>query len=75
MQDQTKFDFLVSSPNNATAPEVKSVVNPPGEDKCNALKVALLSAFGKSQTQKDAELLNISSVGDRTHQFFEDWNP
>ena len=47
-QDQTKFDFLVSSLDNTTAVEVKSVLlNPPAE---NALKAALLNTFGKSQT-------------------------
>ena len=66
-QDQTKFDYLVSSLDNTTAAEVKSVLlNPPEDNKYNALKAVLLSAFGKSQVQKDAELLNISGLGDRT---------
>ena len=66
-QDQTKFDYVVSSLDNATAAEVKSILlNPPANDKYKALKSALLSAFGKSQIQKDAELLNISGLGDRT---------
>ncbi len=66
-QDQTKFDYVVAALDNTTAAEIKTVLlNPPAEDKYNALKIALLEAFGKSQTQKDAELLNISGLGDRT---------
>ena len=65
--DQTKFEYLVSSLSNTTAAEVKPVLlNPPAKDKYSALKAALLSAFRKSQTQKDAELCNISGLGDRT---------
>ena len=65
-QDQTKFDYLVASLDNTTAAEVKAVLsNPPTEDKYGTLKQALLSAFGKSQAQKDSELLNISGLGDR----------
>ena len=49
------------------------LLTPQEEDKYNALQAALLSAFGKSQTLKDAELLNISGLGDRIRQlFFED---
>ena len=66
-QDQTKFDYVIAALDNATAAEVKSILlNPPEEDKYGTLKTALLGAFGKSQTQKDAELLNISGLGDRT---------
>ena len=64
--DQTKFDYVVAALNNVTAAEVKSVlVNPPAEDKYKAIKQALKSAFGKTQAEKDAELLNISGLGDR----------
>ena len=60
-QDQTKFDYVIASLDNRTAAEVKSVLlNSPAENKYNAIKEALLSAFGKSQAQKDAEPLNIS---------------
>ena len=47
--------------------EVKSVLlNPPHQNKYETLKTALLGAFGKSQARKDAELLNISGIGDRS---------
>ena len=44
----------------------RKFLNPPADNKYNALKAALLSAFGKNQAQKDAKLLNISGLGDRT---------
>ena len=37
---------------------------------CNALKTALLNAFGKSQLQKDAELIDISGLGDKKPSAF-----
>ena len=61
MHDQTKFDYVVAALDNVTAAEVKSVlVNPSAEGK-----QALMSAFGKTQAEKDAELLNISGLGNR----------
>ncbi|GFR95416.1 transposon Ty3-G Gag-Pol polyprotein [Elysia marginata] len=64
--DQTKYDYLVSSLDANTAEEVQAVLlNPPTENKYEHLKAALLKTFGKSQTQKDAELLNIAGLGDR----------
>ena len=76
-QDQTKFDYIVSALDNTTAAEVKSVLlNPPDQNKYETLKTALLGAFGKSQARKDAELFNISGLGDRSPwHFFENLNP
>ena len=66
-QDQTKFDYVVASLDNSTAAEVKAVLlHPPAANKYDAIKEALLGAFGKTPAQKDAELLNISGLGDRT---------
>ena len=57
----------MSALDNTTAAEVKSVLlNPPDQNKYENLKTALLGAFGKSQARKDAELLNISGLGDRS---------
>ena len=65
-QDQTRFDYVVAALDNREIVEIKAVLtNPPQQDKYNTIKKALLSAFGKTQTQKDAELLNISGLGDR----------
>ena len=64
-QDATRFDYIVSTLDNATASEVKAVVlHPPTENKYDAIKHALLAAFSKSQAQKDAELLSLSGLGD-----------
>ena len=66
-QDQTKFDYVVASLDNSTAAEVKAVLlHPLATNKYDAIKEALLGAFGKTQAQKDAELFNISGLGDRT---------
>ena len=63
--DQTKFDYVVSSLDNATAGEVEPILKtPPAADKYDALKAALLAAFGKTQAQKDSELLAIMGLGD-----------
>ena len=71
--DQTKFDYVITALDNCAAAEVKAVLlNPPEQGKYNALKTALLNAFGNSQLQKDAELLNISGLGDtkqETHSY------
>ena len=63
--DQTKFDYVVSSLDNSTAGEVEAILtNPPQANKYNALKTALLAAFGKTWTQKDSELFSITGLGD-----------
>jgi len=59
-QDQTKFDNVVAYWDNTTAAEVKvELLNPPTENKHETLKKALLSAFGKSQTQKGADTQHL----------------
>ena len=69
--DQTKFDYIITALDNRAAAEVKAVlINPPKQGKYNALKTALLNAFGKSQLQKDAELINISGLGDKNPSAF-----
>ena len=63
--DKTKFDYVVSSLDNSTAGEVESILTaPPDDNKYDALKTALLAAFGKTQAQKDSELLSIAGLGD-----------
>ena len=69
--DQTKFDYVITALGNRATAEVEAVLlNPPEQGKYNALKTALLNAFGKSQLQKDAELLNISGLGDKKLSVF-----
>ena len=65
-QDQTKYDYVVSALDINTADEVQSVLlNPPAVNKYDTLKGALIKTFGKSQAQKDAELLNLNGLGDK----------
>ena len=64
-QDETKYNYVVSALDNATAKEVQSVLTrPPEDEKYVALKEALVKAFGKTQAQKDAELLGLCGLGD-----------
>ncbi|GFN92411.1 Gag Pol protein [Plakobranchus ocellatus] len=65
-QDQTRYDYVVSAIDVRTAEEVQDVlVNPPGADRYATLKNALIRAFGKSQAQRDSELLKSNGLGDK----------
>ena len=65
-EDQTKYDYTVSALDFRTAEEIQGLlVNPPEKNKFTEIKTALIKAFGKSQAQKDAELLNLGGLGDR----------
>jgi len=65
-QDLTKFDYIVAALDNSSAAEVKAIIlDPPANDKYGVIKKGLLDAFSKSQTQKDAELLSLSGLGDK----------
>ena len=65
-QDQTKYDYVVSALDINTADEVQAILtNPPAINKYDTLKTALIKTFGKSQAQKDAELLNLNGLGDK----------
>jgi hypothetical protein len=64
--DLTKYNYVVSVLNNTTASEVRALVlNPPIAGRYNAIKAALIAAFGKTQAAKDKELLNLHGLGDR----------
>lgn len=64
--DLTKFNHVVAALDNVTAGEVEAIIlSPPTDDKYDALKSALISAFGKTQAAKDMELLSLSGLGDR----------
>ena len=41
------------------------LIHPPNDDKYNTLKNALINIHGKSQLQKDFELLSLDGLGDR----------
>ena len=64
--DQTKYDYIVSILDTDTADEMQSIlIHPPNDDKYNTLKNALINIYGKSQLQKDFELLSLDGLGDR----------
>lgn len=64
--DETKFNYVVAALDNTTAAEVESLLHhPPSTDRYQALKSALIGAFGKTHDQRDAELLTLSGLGDR----------
>ena len=66
-QDRTKYDYVVSALDNSTALEVKATITkPPQADLYNNLKTVLEEAFDKPQAARDAELLSITDMGDRT---------
>ena len=62
---QTKFDYVVQALDNSTAEKVQSVILSPPEDPYDTLRAALIEIFGKSQAQKDQEVLNINGLGDK----------
>lgn len=65
-QDRTKYDYVVSALDANTAEEIQHILlSPPTTGKYEALKDVLIKTFGKSQYEKDAELLNINGLGDR----------
>ncbi|GFO26870.1 hypothetical protein PoB_005337500 [Plakobranchus ocellatus] len=65
-QEQTRYGYVVSALDIRTAEEVQEVlVNPPGADRYATLKNALIKAFGKSQAQRDCELLSLNGLGDK----------
>ena len=63
---KTKFDYVIQALDNFTADRVQAILlNPPEATPYDAIKKALIKAFGKSQEQKDQELLNLNGLGDR----------
>lgn len=66
VQDQTKYDYVVSALDVNTAEEISAILlSPPQQQKYENLKKFLIKTFGKTQAQKDAELLNLNGLGDR----------
>ena len=63
--DLTKFNHVVAALDHITAGEVEAIVLSPADGKYDALKAALINAFGKTKASKDMELLSLSGLGDR----------
>ena len=66
-EDRTMFDYVVGSLDNQTAAEVRTIImDPPNGGKFEAIKQALIEAFGVTQAKKDALLLTLpDGLGDR----------
>ena len=62
---QTKFDYVIQALDNSTAERVQAVIWTPTEVPYDTLKAALIDAFGKTQAQKDQDILNINGLGDK----------
>ena len=66
-EDQTQFDHIWQSLSTAQASRVESLMmNPPKSDKVGALKKKLLTIFGRTQYEKDNDLLSHGPLGDMT---------
>ena len=65
-EDATKFSHAVQALSYTQHKEVKALIrNPPKGTSYPALKAALISAFGKTQLDKDTELLNLKHLDNR----------
>ena len=63
---QTKFDYVIQALDNSTADRVQSIIlSPPERDPYDELKKTLIAIFGKSQAEKDQEILNFNGLGDK----------
>ena len=62
---QTKFDYVVQALDNSTAEKVQSVILSPPEDPYITIRKVLIDIFGKTQAQKDQDVLNINGLGDK----------
>ena len=64
--DQTNFDHLVSISDIDTVEEMQAILtHSPAANKYETLKTELIRTYGKSQLQKDFELLSLDGLGDR----------
>ena len=64
--DLTKFNHVVATLDNVTAGEVEAIIlSPPTNNKYEALKAALIDAFGRTQASKDMALQSLAGLRDR----------
>ena len=64
--DETKYHHAVTGLDKSTAEEISAfLLNPPSNGKYEGLKAILIKTYGLTQTEKDAQLLAISGLGDR----------
>ena len=56
---QTTFEYVIQALDNSIAERVQNNILEPPENPYNTLKAALIRAFGKTQAEKDQELLSL----------------
>ena len=61
----TKFEYVIQALNNNIAERVQNIILDPPENPYDAMKTALIRAFGKTQAEKDQTLLGLNGLGDR----------
>ena len=65
--DTTKFHHLYALLTDKAANEIEALLlDPPSTGKVDAMRTKLVRRFGRSQYDKDTELLNTRSLGDMT---------
>ena len=62
---QTKFEYVIQALDNNTAERVQNIILDPPKNLNDAIKVALVKALGRTQAEKDQELLNLNGLGDK----------
>ena len=62
---ETKFEYVIQALDNNTADRVQNIILEPPENPYDAIKAALTKAFGRTQAEKDQELLNLNGSGDK----------
>ena len=62
-EQQQKFDYVIQALDNNTADRVQNIILSPPEGPYDKMKAALIEIFGKTQAEKDHELLNLNGLG------------
>ena len=63
VDDTTKFDHIVQSLSEKVARRVRRLIlYPPATDKVTALKAGLMTAYGRTQLEKDTALLSMRMI-------------
>ena len=62
---QTKFDYVIQALDNSTAERVQSIILSPPVNPYTELKKTIIDIFGKSQAEKDQEILDCNGLGDK----------
>ena len=62
---QTKFEYVIQALDNNTAERVQNIILEPPKNPYDAIKAALIKTFGRTQGEKDQELLNLNGLGNK----------